>query len=509
MTGRIALLYMDWGEGWTCLTPHDQDQSGLDELEIDWGSSEAWEQPDPPVMSFTLRDLTGRLAGDALWLTGARVWLQCADAVTWGGFRASGAWADAPGRWEDLWELQRPTIPARPSASLETVFRGVVNSGGRVRQETGRWMIDLKATGVGVLASRRTTQGPVSADPAYQSMHWACSYAARVDEIARRLASSGAPVIDAATRRWVDMQETALAAYSGDSYPDLLTVLHATTAHSPDMPLWQEGHERGESSAATWRVQKPGMPCRVTLMADGTLAVTHDGTTWPLIPAGRVMVDDTTLGLPDPVAGATIDGKRVGRDKDGKWTFDDSRATVTVPGMPSADGGEKTITVDTDAILADTTGGQWTGGTLDVDRDAWATAVEANSTRLRPENLTIGTDDLDDTEYAGLYSTAPVRPFAFLHNRYTALADHDGNPATSGGWLAIGGTLTHRTRDGTPEWRNELTLAPLPRDTDAAPVRWKDLEPVTVPWRRVDELTWAELAQIDQIATTSKGDDIG
>lgn len=505
MTGRIALLYMDWGDGWRCLTHHGNDQAGLDGLEIDWGSEQSWEQPDPPVMSFTLRDLTGSLAGDALWLAGSRVWLQRADAVTWGGFHAPGTWAETPGTWADLWRLQPPTIPDRPSASLETVFRGVVNSGCSVRQERDRWLIGLKATGVGVFASRRTTQGPVSDDPAYAGMHWACDYATRVDEIMRRLDSSGAPAIDMATRRWMDSLETALAAYSGDSYPDLLTVLHTTTAHSPDMPLWQEGHETGESTPAVWRVQKPGSPCRIVLTSAGTLEVTHDGVSHPMVPAGLLRVDDTTLGVPDPVSGVTVKGKKVGwDDQDSTWTFEDTQSETTVPDMPSANGGEKKFTVESDAILTDDTNGRWDKGTLTVDRDAWRETVKANAARLRPENLTIDTTDMDDTEYAGLYTTAPIQPLAFIHNRYTKLTDHQGNPATSGGWLTIGGTLSYRTDNGTPEWSNELTVTPIPRARHA-PLKWMDLEPVAIPWARMPEMTWAELAQIDQITKETEG----
>lgn len=504
MTGRIALLYIETVNGWRCLTPHSNDQAGLDSLSIDWGTEHPWEQPEPPVMTFSIQDRTGEMAGDALHLANASVWLQKTDDITWN-------WLDVPGTWESqssstswdgLADLVPVDIPSTPSQSLLTVFRGTVNVGGVVRKRADDWLIELKATGVMVNAKRSTGKGPTSGDPVWAGWHWTGSWNDRVTGLANRMNGVGAPSITGRAREWMDGAAVPVAPYASDSYPDLLTILHRTTGHSPNMPVWQEGHARGESATASWTVQLAGMPAAITLDGSGALHVTHDNETLPMIPAAGIAVDSLELGIPDPMTGVSITGRSVTTDQDGRANVEDAQTDISAASaMPINVLNEKSISIESDAILSDTID---PSNVLDVDemRDDWRRILLANSNRLRPQGLRIDSDHLDDTTYECIFTTAPSWPFAFIHNIYTTLTDRDGVPSTSGSWLAIGGTLSYQARPHAV-WSNDLTLHPLPRDTTTGPIRWVDLRPVGCAWKRLPEFTWMEFGQIDTI-TTSK-----
>ena len=71
-----CFMFIDTGNGWTPVNDSAKDVAALDSFVIDWGSDGIDEQPEPAVMSFTLRDRTGRLAGQALTLAGMKVVVQ-------------------------------------------------------------------------------------------------------------------------------------------------------------------------------------------------------------------------------------------------------------------------------------------------------------------------------------------------------------------------------------------------------------------------------------------------
>ena len=56
-----CFMFIDAGSGWTPVNDSAKDIAALDSFTIDWGSDTIDEQPEPAVMSFTLRDRTGRL----------------------------------------------------------------------------------------------------------------------------------------------------------------------------------------------------------------------------------------------------------------------------------------------------------------------------------------------------------------------------------------------------------------------------------------------------------------
>ena len=92
-----CFMFIDTGNGWTPVNDSAKDIAALDSFTIDWGSDSIDEQPEPAVMSFTLRDRTGRLAGQALTLAGMKVIVQFSDQPRWQDLQPSmGGWEDLP-----------------------------------------------------------------------------------------------------------------------------------------------------------------------------------------------------------------------------------------------------------------------------------------------------------------------------------------------------------------------------------------------------------------------------
>lgn len=508
MTGRLALLYLDRGRGWECLTPHENDQAALESLSIDWGVEKIDKQPDAPVLHFTIRDRSGDLAGDVLYLAGARVWLQKADAVPWQRFDVPGQWqqVDPAVSWAGLEDLKPTPIPARPDTSLESVFYGRITMGGEVSQRQTDWLVSLYASGMSVLTQHQATQGPEQTG-ALSGFHWPISPSERLAELQSRLTALGVPLSDSAIA-WIRRHmPPALAPYADDSHPDLITLVRDLASSCPDWPLTYEAYERERSTPGVLTVALPGSVVIVAMLPDGSIAARWHGQVVPAVRAEQIMVDETTLGLPDPVTQVTLRGQRVTWDETTQqFGFEDSELTFTDLGLvpDNLTESQKSVSVDTDAIVRDDTGGKWLQGIYqpsDADRLQRAAVILVNSTRLRPQSLRIESRRVDDVEHADQFNPWSGLPLTFVHNRFTPLVARDGTPATAGAWLPIGGTLTYRHQTGEAVWTNELNLHPLPRDPNIRRVRWIDLQPLTCKWERLPPLTWAEWAQIDLITT--------
>lgn len=510
MSGRLALLYLDRGNGWECLTPHENDQAALESLSIDWGVDSIGDQPDAPVLRFTIRDRSGDLAGDVLYLAGAKVWLQKTDAVPWQTFDIAGQWRQVAESvsWAELADLKPPAIPATPDTGLETVFYGRVTVGGEVtqRKSKGDWLVSLYASGMSVLAHRQAMQGPEQSG-ALAGHHWPVSPSERLDVLQARLAALGAPFDDTALAWLRRHLPPATAPYGNDSHPDLITLVRNLASSSPDWPLVYEACEQGRNMPGVMTVGLPGSPAYVAMLSDGTLATSWQGHVTGTVRAELVMVDDTTLALPDPVTQVTLKGRKVTWDGEKSvFGFEDSELTFSDRGLvpDNLTESQKSVSVDSDAVIRDNTGGRWTAGVYmpsDSDRLRRADVILANSTRLRPQSLRVESRKVDDVEYAAQFHPWAGLPLTFIHNRYTPLVARDGTPATAGAWLPVGGTLTYRHTAGEATWSNELDLHPLPRDPTLQPLRWGDLRPLTCRWERVTDMTWSEWAQIDVIAT--------
>ena len=112
------------------------------------GSDGIDEQPEPAVMSFTLRDRTGRLAGQALTLAGMKVIVQFSDQPRWQDLQPSmGCWRDLRIPIDSLHKTYSPDSPDSPDSPSETMFGGTVSTGGSIEPASdGGWLLKLSAT---------------------------------------------------------------------------------------------------------------------------------------------------------------------------------------------------------------------------------------------------------------------------------------------------------------------------------------------------------------------------
>ena len=85
-------MFLDLGDGWRSVNNHANGIAALMSLSVRWGVDDPSDQPDPAVMSFTLIDRTGWLAGRAMTLAGARVVIQISAEPTWGMLTRLGSW---------------------------------------------------------------------------------------------------------------------------------------------------------------------------------------------------------------------------------------------------------------------------------------------------------------------------------------------------------------------------------------------------------------------------------
>ena len=121
-----CFMFIDTGNGWTPVNDSTKDIAALDSFTIDWGSDSIDEQPEPAVMSFTLRDRTGRLAGQALTLAGMKVVVQFSNQPRWMDLTpAMGCWRDLRIPIDSLHKMYSPDSPDSPS---ETMFAGSVST---------------------------------------------------------------------------------------------------------------------------------------------------------------------------------------------------------------------------------------------------------------------------------------------------------------------------------------------------------------------------------------------
>lgn len=518
MSGRIAFLYLNRGDGWERLTDHRRAHAALESLTVEWGTDSIDEQPAPPVLSVSIRDNDGSMAGDSLYMAGAEVWLQKSDEPTWNDFKPAGTWASISNTitWTTLTDLHEPVQPATPDTALETVFRGRITAGGTVTRRADDWTISIKANGMGILADRTADQGNYLGIRQLDGYHWEYDPTARLDVIQSRLKAMGAPVFTPNALAWLKTHmPPSLAPYAGDSFPDLDTIIGRLASSSPLWPLIYEIHARGETTRGLYSITLAGGYGVIRLDTAGRIAATVEGSAVPVLPAALVMVDADTLDMPDPITNITLKGRKITWKKDedseentplaGTFGFEDTETTFSSLGTVPANLTEsrKSISVETDAIITDDTAGEWPHGHLtpsEQDRRRYAAIIRANSTRLHPVGLKVDTRRISDLNHPDLFRASAPNPLVFTHNRYTPLLSRDGAPATAGMWQPIGGTLTYRHQGGRAVWANEFeTLHPLPRDPSISPPTWAAMNAVTCQWQQVAQLTWAELSQIDRI----------
>lgn len=493
-----CFMFIDTGNGWTPVNDSAKDIAALDSFVIDWGSDGIDEQPEPAVMSFTLRDRTGRLAGQALTLAGMKVVVQFSNQPRWMDMTpAMGCWRDLRIPIDSLHKTYSPDSPDSPDSPSETMFAGSVSTGGSIEPASdGGWLLKLSATSRMAIWKRLQSQGPTDTAAKWNGAHWIGTPSARLKEMNRRASAQGAPEaqLDGLAL------PSSVAPYTSSDHPSQLDLLHRLTV-GPRLPQW---HEVYDGAASTIRPLFLADPIAVHLSTDGRLNVLTDGETRHALSAADIEAS-TDLSITEPLTQVVINAKRVKSDN-GKLSFDDVEITMgdqdRLP--PQLTVMQKSLTVDSDMLAVDDSGGVWnSGGTSNVsatDRANIAQWLESHDLRMVPETVTFNSTRIDPARRPWLYKASPSGPFIIVKAKASALTGSDGRPSFTGPITTIGGTLSYRWRAGKPTLTQEATLAAL-RPLLTNRITWADL-PSTLSWQQLD-LHICDLSMIQIIDTSS------
>lgn len=481
--------YLDMGDGLQPVNNAEQDIAMLADLSIQWGTDSPDTQPDPGVCDFTLRDRTGDLAGDFIRLSGARLVLRINESPTWADMGPFASYEDCRFPWKRLSARWRPPVEG---GRTNMIFDGIITTGGTIHWDRrGWWLITLSATSRMVMWKRLATKGPTNGDSRAPGMHWVGSPQQRLDWLNQRAADAGAPTVDTTGLTL----PASVAPYDADTYPTQLELLHRLFAHSPRMPIW---HEDVSGETPSIGHTDLAAPSGIILDAEvNTHTIDSTGSTRPAIPSSVVGTDeDITLTMLEPWTQTVITGKSVSVD-DGKLAVEETETTTTADNLPGpVKAAQKSISLDSDAVLTSTASGYNETAISDADRQQvrdWLTSLD---TRTVPETVIFDSRFINPYDMPWLFRCQPSGPIFVSGTLFANLVDADGSPSSSGVWTTIGGTLTYEWLDDEPVIRNECTVAPLPRQTTNRP-KWGDLEGWPAKWYMVN-LTWAQTKLVNQ-----------
>ena len=489
-----CFMFIDTGTGWTPVNDSSKDIAALDSFKIEWGSDSIDEQPEPAVMTFTLRDRTGRLAGQALTLAGMKVIVQFSNQPRWTDLRPSlGRWTDLRIPLETLHKTYSPDSPDSPDSPAVTIFAGTVSTGGTVEPSADAWLLKLSATSLMAVWKRLQSQGPTDANAKWDGAHWIGTPTARLQEMNRRAAAQGAPE---AQLDGVSLP-SSVAPYTASEHPSQLDLLHRLTA-GPRMPQWHETYAGATSSLHPLCLTDQ---IAVHLTTDGTLSILTNGETRKALDAA-VIEASTSLTITEPLTQVVINAKRVKSDN-GKLSFDDVEITMGDQNRlpPQLTITQKSHTLDSDMLAVDESGGVWNSGPVstvsDTDRTNIAEWLETHDLRMVPESVTFDSRRIDPARRPWLYAAAPSGPFVIVKAKASILVGSDGRPAFTGPLTTIGGTLEYRWRGGAPTLTQEATLTALRPLLSTHPT-WTTFAKSNLEWRQID-LRICDLSMIQTI----------
>lgn len=260
------------GTGWTPVNDSTKDVAALDSFTIDWGSDGIDEQPEPAVMSFTLRDRAGRLAGQALTLAGMKVVVQFSNQPRWMDLTpAMGCWRDLRIPIDSLHKMYSPDSPDSPDSPSETMFAGSVSTGGSIEPASdGGWLLKLSATSRMAIWKRLQSQGPTDTAAKWNGAHWIGTPSARLKEMNRRASAQGAPEaqLDGLAL------PSSVAPYTPSDHPSQLDLLHRLTV-GPRLPQWHEVYDGAVCTQAC--IDASARLCADIALRYGWTKLWHDG----------------------------------------------------------------------------------------------------------------------------------------------------------------------------------------------------------------------------------------
>ena len=489
-------MFLDLGDGWRSVNNHANGIAALMSLSVRWGVDDPSDQPDPAVMSFTLIDRTGWLAGRAMTLAGARVVIQISAEPTWGMLTRLGSWGVLDMPLGNLHQAYVPDTPDKKATGLVTLFDGLVSNGGDCEPKDDGWRINLSASGRMILWKRLQKQGPTSNDARYEGYHWVGKASERLAELNRRAIAAGAPTMQATG---LDLTHT-LAPYQLDTFPTQFDLLHRSCNANGLIVIY----EYPKQDASYLSYERFGVAYHIRADGDARIYATDsNGALREALDAKDVEADESlTLDIPEPVTQFTINGKTAKADDKGKLQFEDDKIEIGDAGRLPANlkATQSSIVIDTDTVTSDQSGGayQQSGGNTwhptDAERLDYARIIETIDGRLRPKTVTFDSRRIDPVKHPRLFMAASSGPLVIQGMKASRLANEQGISPVSGLWATVGGTITYRWVAGRPVIRNEVTLWPIPQSPHST--TWGAMRAWPAAWSQCG-FTLVELAMIE------------
>lgn len=400
------------------------DVCALARATIQWGTTDVGRQPDPSVLSFTLRDMTGELASDPTQLTGRGV---------------------------RLWFGPGHTV----------VFRGVITSGLTIKPLQDGWQLQCTATARMVIWKRLRDEGPDSelSPNINDQLHWNVTPTARIAEMNRRAAAAGAPTIAGDLPLNISSKNCIMPQLKGE-YPSQLTLLHDSFMDY-SLPMWYEHPD--DNTLRALRIGK-GAPVCLDRTATACVYVTAERVAYKTIAASSVR-SPREFTLNPPYTGVMFKFKQMStaghRDEHDDITFTvtvtDVENNVKSTTLPEAvQDNVKNLTVDSDLLFGHSASAPvdyttWTPYTADTQE--LRSLIDNIASRVTPSGITFDTDDLTETDQSRYMQPIPLAGVMF---------EGTGLPFDAAGPFAIiGGTLTIDARHETVHMAHDVTLSPV------------------------------------------------
>lgn len=451
-------MFIDYGDGWKNVNSHLDSVAAVSSFTINWGVDKLGDQPDPAVMSFTLRDSTGALAGNSITLAGARIIVQISREPLYSDMPAV-TYASLTCLMKDYHSTYRPRVPSKTDSRGITIFDGIIATGGSVEKTATAWLVRLSASSRMILYKRSQSLGNTSAAAKYNGLHWVGTPAQRLAEIKKRIIQANAPELDTSGFTL----PSAVASYEASTFPTLLDLLHRLYASHEHLPMWCEYPHRDSSIIKAFPTMRP---VAISMQSDGSLSLLDRGEKVTAIDAADVIIDDQKLTLPDPTTQIVVKTKRAAFE-DNKLNFDDVDVTFSSATIPkNLTVVQSSLTIDSDVVSVDNANGQLDGrawAPSENERSVRSRDIEQINTRLQPEKLIFDSRKIDAAERPDLFMSAPSHAYLIANSIYQTLASHDGYPLAIAPFMIIGGTISFRFVRGDPVIFHEATPISLPR----------------------------------------------
>lgn len=442
-------------------TPRDLaprgDLCALAGASVQWGTEEIGTQPEPSVLTFTLRDHVGDLARDPVQLTGRRVRL-----------------------WFDPGHI--------------VVFNGIIASGVTVKPLCDGWRIECTATSLMVLWKRLRDEGPTSdlaAGTIRDLLHWNVTPTERVAEMNRRAQAIGAPTILDVMPFGISSRNCIRPQLKGE-YPSQLTLLH-TSFMDYSLPMWYEHPD--DNTLRALRVGKGALVC-LDARGEACVYVQADRKAYLTVQAKHVRSGREFRLLP-PYTGVLFKFKKMKtegrRNEDDTIEWDaavsDVEVNVRSTTLPQAiQDNVKNLVVDSDLLCGHTASAPedyttWTPYT--ADETELESLIDNIATRLTPVGVAIDAEQWPQT-----------RPSIIMFDGTNLPLD------VTGPYAIIGGTLTIDARDGDVRISHDVTMTPVASPIEAT-TTWAQIPSAWTAAYLTAEATIGHLCRTTSFLTTN------